>query len=173
MHSSSQHMTRRIRPEDSRALLAYFARLTSADPERVERPQDVAQISPEKERIWIQSRIDAENAREMVVRCVESLGEIVALGEVERLKRWIERHVAEIRFGLLPGHTDAGRELVAGLETEARKIGVEVLIYFHLQTQLTGLEIMRSLGYQEAGRIPRYYKRETGYVDRVYLMKLL
>jgi hypothetical protein len=166
-------MTRHIRLEDAEAFLTYFRRLTADDPERVERPQDVATISLEIERAWIQSRIDAETKQEMIVRCVESGGKIVALGEMERLKRWIERHVAEIRFGLLPGHQADGRELVAELEAGARKSGIEVLVYFHLASQVTGLDVMRSLGYQEVGRIPNFYKRETKYIDRVYLSKQL
>ena len=166
-------MIRCIGAEDAEAFLAYFRRLTEVDPERVERPEDVAQISPEKERIWIQSRIDAERAQEMVVRCVESGDMIIGLGEVERAKRWIERHVAEIRFGLLPGYQGEGHALVRELEEGARMIEIELLVYFHLETQVTGLSSMRSAGYREVGRIPRYYKREKEYVDRVYLSKPL
>ena len=165
--------SRRIAVTDAEAFLAYFARLTRLDPERVERPEDVAKLDVSMELSWIERRLDAERAGEMVVRCAEADGEIVALGELERLRRWIERHVAEIRFGVLPGHQEAARELVADLESRAREKGIEVLVYFHLATQTAGLAIMRSLGYEEIGRIPRFYKRDSEYVERVYLTKRL
>jgi len=164
---------RTITTDDAPKLLDYFRKLVEVDQERVERPEDVSRITLVRERQWISGKLKSEEDGDMIIRCVEVSGQIISLGEVERLKRWIERHVAEIRFGLLPDSKIFGMALVQELEQQAVSLGVEILVYFHLETQEQGLSIMRESGFGEIGRIPRYYKRQGGYVDRLYLAKHL
>lgn len=165
----------KMKLEQAESLLHYFKELVATDPKRVERPQDVAKITLEAERSWIQARIEDEKQKEMFVLCVEDgTGNVVAEGEVERKKRWIERHVAEIRFGVLPGHELAAKQMVAELIGTAKENGLEVLFYFHLKSQTTGIQIMKDLGFEEMGVLANYYKLASGeYVDRVFLSKQL
>ena len=161
-----------IRPPaagDAERLLRYFSALVRVDPERVERPEDVARLTVEDELRWIASRLT--DSDELHALCAEVNGEIVACGEVERMKRWIERHVAEIRFGVLPDHLEAGERLVDELVQAAGARGIETLVYFHLATQTQGIELMRRAGFHDAGRLQGYYKRGATYVDRVYLVR--
>ena len=171
--TSTSFEIREIRPEDAHGLLAYFRELVRVDPERVERPSDVDKITIEAEHAWIAKRQADETAGEMFVACVAVAGKIVGEGEVERGKRWIERHVAEIRFAVLPDYAHVARPLVEELVARARANGVEVLIYFHLESQTRGLRIMSECGFAVSGRVPRYYKRGSCYVDRLYLTKQL
>ncbi|KTB56172.1 hypothetical protein AO066_29285 [Pseudomonas fluorescens] len=158
--------------QDAVALLAFFSQLVERDPERVERPTDVLLLNPDKEAIWIGKLLEKEAAGEAIVLCVlNKASVIVGLGEVERRPRWIERHVAEIRFGLLPDYAEEGRELVRLLETRAKAIGIECLYYFHLATQSQGIAVVKACGFELAGTLPGYYKRESGYVDRVFYTK--
>jgi hypothetical protein len=165
---------RELRLEDAEGLLDYFRELVRTDPERVERPDDADKITLESQRAWIARRQQAQATGEMFAACALVDGKIVAEGEVERAKRWIERHVAEIRFGVLPVHAaQVAPQLVEVLVVRARDAGLEVLTYFHLETQTRGLGVMRSSGFDAAGRIPRYYKRGAEYVDRIYLVRVL
>lgn len=166
-------MIRQFAISDAENLLAYFRALVRADPERVERPEDADKLTVKDERSWIEKCLEAEKKNEMYVRCVEADGKIVAVGEIERKPRWIERHVGEIRFGVLPGYEKQAYQLVEELEGAAKRNGIEVLIYFHLATQKAGLAIMKKAKYAEIGRINDYYKRNNQYVDRVLLQKRL
>ena len=97
---------RKMKKEDSQGMLEFFRELVIVDQERVERSSDVARIDLATEETWIESRIKKEEEKEMAALVLEREGKIVAEGEIERLQRWIERHVAEIRFGMLPGNED-------------------------------------------------------------------
>lgn len=158
---------------DASAMLDFFQQLVVQDPERVERAQEVLGMSVDMERSWIQKRLKEEMAGERFALCADAGGGIVAVGEVERLKRWYERHVAEIRFGILPGHAQAGLELVRALAGKAAANGIEILVRYELSTQQTGLEVARQAGFEEAGRVPGYYRRPVGDVDRVCLTQSL
>jgi L-amino acid N-acyltransferase YncA len=165
---------RKIKIEDGENLLEFFHELVAADTERVERPQDVENITLEMEENWIMSRIKKEDEeKEMVVRIIKDGGKIVAEGEIEKLGRWIERHVAEIRFGMLPGNEEQTLEMVNELCSNAKKIGIEILQYFHLETQKSGIEIMKKAGFSEFGRAEKHYKRGSEYIDRIYMQKVL
>ena len=109
----------------------------------------------------------------MYALCCETSGKIIAVGEIERKQRWIEKHVAEIRFGVIPSNEDSAFELVKKLEEIAKNNGIEVLFYFHLTTQKNGIKIMRKAGFTDVGIIRKYYKRGQEYIDRVYLQKVL
>jgi RimJ/RimL family protein N-acetyltransferase len=159
--------------QDAAALLNYFKDLVTLDTKRVERPEDVAKITIENEVSWIKSRIEDETKGEMFVLCMKDENDqIIAEGEVERKKRWIERHVAEIRFGILPAYTQHAKTLVQQLIDLAKENGIEILFYFHLESQVAGIETMKQLGFKEIGIIENYYKLQNkDYVNRVYLSK--
>lgn len=157
---------------DAEKLLRYFSTLVEKDTNRVERIDDVRKISIKMEEDWISSLLLKQSEGAYAARCVyNSLGEIIGLGEIEKRPRWIERHVAEIRFGLLPDNFISGIDLIRTLEGLACDMGVEVLYYFHLRTQQQGLDIMKECQYKEAGVIENYYKIGETYVDRIYLQK--
>ena len=151
--------------------LSFFKELVRRDPERVERVSDVEKITLENEQAWVERLIQKEEQGEMIVRLGMESDNIVVEGEVERKSRWIERHVAEIRFGMLPNNESIAKEVVSELIKQARVQGIEILFYFHLRTQKAGISIMKDLGFKEFGVIEKYYKRDNEYVDRVYLMK--
>lgn len=165
---------RKIKIGDGGALLNFFKELVFLDKERVERPEDVNSITKEKENKWIKQRLIKEDQKDIFILCgVDSTGKIVVEGEVERLPRWIERHVAEIRFGMLPGHESIAKEVVKQLIKKAENNSIEILIYFHLETQKAGIKIMKKFGFKKFGRIKNYYKRNEKYINRLYLVKYL
>ncbi|TFY85347.1 N-acetyltransferase [Pseudomonas nabeulensis] len=164
----------KLSPTDADALLRFFCQLVDQDSERVERPEDALQLDHDKEVAWINGLLEKERAGEVAALCVlNDEAVIVGLGEVERRPRWIERHVAEIRFGLLPGCLDEGCELVRQLEQRATFMGIELLYYFHLATQSQGIAVLEACGFELSGELPGYYKKEQGYVDRVFYSKTL
>ncbi len=160
---------RKIKILDARNLLRYLNKLVEFDRERAERVEDVKKIKIDDEIDWIKVRLESERKKEMFVLCCEINGEIVSVGEVERSKRWIDRHVAEIRFGALLGYEDVVIQMLNQLVKKAKKNGVKVLVYFHLVSQKIGLSIMKRLGFYKVGIIKNYYKRRGEYVDRIYM----
>ena len=152
-------------------LLSFFKELVKRDLERVERISDVEKITLENEQTWIGRLLEKEKQGEMIVRIGMDNDNLVVEGEIERKPRWIERHVAEIRFGMLPGNETIAKEVITDLMEQARTQGIEILFYFHLQTQKAGISIMKELGFKEFGVMEKYYKRGDEYIDRVYLVK--
>lgn len=164
---------RKILETDAEGLLQYFNQLVALDPERVERPEDAKKLDLELELNWIRKRLSGEVENEMYTLCIECEGGIVAVGEIERGKRWIERHVGELRFGVLPEFHFAASKMVQELLSWGKATGIEVVLYFHLETQSKGIRTMKELGFKDCGRISKYYKRANQYVDRIYLSKSL
>jgi len=165
---------RRIKPSDSQKLLDYFINIVQLDPQRVERYKDVITLTVQDEIHWIEQRIKSEQSKEMVVLCCEIENQIVAVGEVERKKRWIERHVGEIRFAVLPAYKKLAFHLLEKLIEKSKNIEIEVLIYFHLSSQLNGIELVEMFDFAKMGTVPNYYKLENGtYVNRLYYYKIL
>lgn len=160
---------RKIKVSDAKNLLIFLNKLVKFDPERAERPEDIKEIRINAEINWIKDRLRLENKKEMFVLCCEVNGEIVFVGEVEKSKRWIDRHVAEIRFGALPGYEDAVIRALNQLIKKAKKNRIKVLVYFQLVSQKIGLPIMKKIGFYQAGIIKNYYKRRGEYIDRVYM----
>ena len=160
---------RKITIEDGSAMLDFFKRLVKEDPERVERPVDIAKLTVADELTWIDQRVDREKSRKLFDRIDVKEKEIVAEGEIERMKRWIEKHVAELRFGVLPGHEEVAQELVQELIGIAKVNDIEVLLYFHLATQKAGISVVKKAGFYEVGRIKNYYKNKDLYIDRIYM----
>jgi len=157
---------------DADRLLSYFCQLVELDSERVERCEDAQLLNHEKEVKWIEGLLKKEQAGDAIALCVlNEQSTIVGLGEVERRPRWIERHVAEIRFGLLPDHADAGIALVNLLEQQAKGIGIELLYYFHLASQSQGITVIEACGFDFSGVLPSYYKKGGAYIDRVLYAK--
>jgi RimJ/RimL family protein N-acetyltransferase len=164
---------RELKIEDAEKLLAYFKNLVLADPERAERVSDVENFGIEDEKNWIRERLEGEKEKEIFTLCCEDNGRIVAQGEVERQKRWIERHVAEIRFGVLPGYEEQAFEMVEFLIRKAKENRIEVLVYFHLASQKAGLFIIKKAGFSDAGVLEKYYKKDGKYIDRIYMSLIL
>lgn len=162
-------MYRQPQPQDASRLLDFFKRLVLLDPERVEQASSVNKISLAMERQWLRRRLTIMKAGELLIRIGDSGDKILVVAEIQRKPRWIERHVGEIRFGMIPGEGEVAKKVLTQIIEEARDCGIETLIYCHLQTQTAGLSIMRSLRFTNAGRIKRYYKRGGSYIDRVYL----
>jgi N-acetylglutamate synthase-like GNAT family acetyltransferase len=164
---------RKITTNDAEALLVYLEELVLKDRERVEDINYFNSFTLSDEVKWIENKIISEEAREIFVRVVEQDNQIIAEGEVEKLKRSVERHVAEIRFGVLPGNEDAGEQVVEELMSIAKSNGIKILLYFHLSTQKAGIEIIKKLGFKLMGEIKSYYQFSDRLVDRVYYVKYL
>src|SRR5579871_6556960 len=167
----SEPTFRQLRLDDAGSLLAFFRQLVAQDPERVERLEDVARMSLADETKWIEARLPHQSPVRLYALCCEVDGRIVAEGEFERQPRWIERHVAEIRFGVLPDFVHVASSLVDRLVAAAQAVGIEVLVYFHLATQARGLHLMEGAGFKVVGQLKNYYKRGSEYVDRIYLTR--
>lgn len=166
---------RKAKLADAQSLITYFNKLVVEDTARVEKSTHAKEITLEMEKKWILQRLEKEENNNLFMRIIEDGGNgIVGSGEVERKSRWIEQHVAEIRYAILPSYKEHAHLLVGNLIDIAKVNNISLLIYFHLETQVHGLSTMKSLGFKEAGRFENYYLLENGeYVDRILLQKTL
>jgi len=165
---------RKIKKSDRDLLLTFFSKLVALSPERVERPSDAKKITKKDEEKWIEKRLIKEKNKDIFDLCgIHENGEIVTEGEVERMPRWIEKHVAEIRFGVLPENEIIAENLLKNLTKTAKENNINILLYFHLETQKKGIQIMKNLGFEKFGVIKKYYKRENEYINRIYFVKYL
>ncbi|WP_017255025.1 hypothetical protein [Pseudomonas tolaasii] len=155
------------------ALLSYFHTLVQLDNKRVERAEDVAKLSLADEQRWINTLTQRTVNREGASFCIKIDNDVIGLGEVERKPRWIERHTAEIRFGILPGYKPEGKLLVSALVAAARDIDITTLYYFHLESQAQGIEIITESDFNYAGKLRNYYKQGAHYLDRLFFERLL
>lgn len=165
---------RKIKKSDKNLLLKFFYDLVSLSPERVERLEDVINITQNDEERWIEKRLAREKNKEIFVLCgINENNGVVTEGEIERMPRWIEKHVAEIRFGVLPKYELTAEKLLKELIKKAKKNKIEILVYFHLESQKSGIKIVKKLGFKKFGVIKKYYKRRDKYINRIYFVKYL
>ena len=77
---------------------------------------------------------------------------------IERLSTYYEQHVAHITFRIAPAYLSQAEDLISAVETEARKIGIEIL---HIQIagrDIDQIELIKSLSFEETARFKRHFK---------------
>ncbi|OGY18017.1 MAG: hypothetical protein A2784_00900 [Candidatus Chisholmbacteria bacterium RIFCSPHIGHO2_01_FULL_48_12] len=99
--------------------------------------------------------------------------EIVGKSDIRPLPRDIDKHVVELGFGLLDGHTKAGEQLLTFMMEEVKRRGFEIALYFILGRNRHFRNLFKNVGFQEVGRISKFYKRNGVYDDRIILERNL
>lgn len=99
--------------------------------------------------------------------------EIVGKSDIRPLTRYIDKHVVELGFGLLGQHAEAGEQLLRFMMKEVKRRGFEVVLYFILGRNRYFRDIFKNAGFQEVGRISKFYKRNGVYDDRIILERNL
>lgn len=100
-------------------------------------------------------------------------GAIVGKSDIRPLIRYIDKHVVELGFGLLDGHTKAGEQLLTFMIEEVKSRSFELVLYFILGRNHYFRNIFTGVGFEEVGKISNFYKRNGTYDDRIILEKKL
>ena len=159
---------------DAQDLLKFVKCLVTIDTERVEQIDKVDKLTIKDEVQWLSVILEKMKSGNYHTLCLrDSNNLLLGFGEIECRPRAMEKHVAELRFGLLPSYVEAGKYLVQSLENIARTMAIKLIYYFHLATQHQGLQVMQNSGYSHAGCLEGYYLKEGIYIDRIYLAKQL
>jgi L-amino acid N-acyltransferase YncA len=113
---------------------------------------------------------DVEKGRSVVV-IAEANGKVVGMTNAKNRGGRL-RHTAGLGVFVRREHRDQGigSEMMRELETQARRIGVEVL-YLEVYSISPAIELYKRLGYTEYGRLPGGIKYRGGYVDIVSMYK--
>jgi len=164
-----KYTIRKMRVTDAAALAKWFNKFVDQDVGVVEN----FHVNSKQEESYIKDMLAKEKTGEASCRLILLNGRIVGKADLLPLKRYIDKHVAEISFGILMGESEMGITLLAELEKIAIKEGLEQIIYFILSNNEYFIKIFSSLGYKEVGRIKNFYKKESSYFDRVILQKEL
>lgn len=99
--------------------------------------------------------------------------EIVGKSDIRPFTRYIDKHVVELGFGLLDQHAKAGEQILTFMIEELKRRGFEIALYFILGRNRYFRNIFKNVGFQEVGRISKFYKRNGVYNDRIILEKNL
>ncbi len=165
---------RLIEPDDAKKLMVFFGKLVSEDPNRAETLQDVQARTIEKENGRTLQRISDNESDECISLVISNDENIYGDCEIKRLKRLVDRHVGELSFGILTGFEDYGKQMIDGLLQKAKEIGIELVYFVHLESQVRGIKLVSELGFQQSGKIDKYYKLENkNYISRVIYTKIL
>ena len=82
--------------------------MVTTDPERVEQIDKVGKLTIGEEIRWLLCILEKMKSGNYYTLCLRGSDDmLLGFGEIERKQRTIERHVAELRFGLLPGYVEA------------------------------------------------------------------
>lgn len=95
--------------------------------------------------------------------------EIVAKVDVKPLKRTVDRHIAELSFGVLREYREAGVALLKEVVRQARAGGLKGLLYYVMSCNTLFQEIFKAVDFVKCGVIPRFYHVDDTYWDRVIL----
>jgi hypothetical protein len=98
---------------DAQNLLDFFKHLVTVDLERVEQLDKVGKLTLEDEIQRLSSILEKMEFGNHNTLCLRGSDDILlGFGEIERRPTVMERHVAELWFGLLPDHIEEGMHLV-------------------------------------------------------------
>ena len=113
---------------------------------------------------------DAERGRSVVV-IAEANGKVVGMTNAKNRGGRL-RHTAGLGVFVRRAYRGQGigSEMMMELETQARRIGIEVL-YLEVYSISPAVELYKRLGYTEYGRLPEGIKYRGGYVDTVSMYK--
>lgn len=101
-------------------------------------------------------------------------GKIIGKVDLRPLSRECDKHVGEISFGLLKGYPEAGVDLLAKVESAARRNKIHALIYYILEKNSYFQEIFLRSGFSKIGSLPNFYRFSDGDSDhRVIFHKQL
>ena len=129
-----------------------------------------------EEKRWLKGWLDDIRAKRGVMLLVESNGRIVGNCTIN-LFPWKCSHVAD--FGIALSREVRGKGIGSALMAKAialackRMRGIEILELKVFDYNKRAMKLYRSLGFVEAGRIPKGVKEGNDYFDDITMIKIL
>ncbi len=104
----------------------------------------------------------------------ESDGDVVGHADVWRGAGFSD-HVGTLGILVTSTHRDAGigRELMLEAESQARRIGFEVMKLEVYARNARAIHLYEGVGYATVGRLPKEIKRDGGYLEAMIMVKNL
>ena len=161
---------RNARPEDSAALIEYL-RITSAEtPYLIREPEEIT-ITEEKEKQFIQAKIDAEREL-MLVAFIDGkhIGNC-SLMSIAPYKRYCHR--CDVAIALYKEYCGCGigKAMLQTVLDVAKNIGYEQAELTVVSGNDKAYHLYESLGFKECGRMPNANKYDDGtYSDDIYMV---
>lgn len=154
---------------DSEKLMIWFNKLIDEEWGIAEKEK----MTIENETKWLNERLKSVKKGESIFLIQEENNEIIACASLERLKRYIDKHVAELSFGVLKGYENKTNELMEQAIEKSKEKKIKVLIYYILACNERFIDIMKGAGFNEVGKISNFYLKNGKYIDRVIMQKVL
>lgn len=116
---------------------------------------------------------DLEKGRRIAI-AAEVDGRFIGLVEVTP-ERGASSHVGVLGISVRDGYRDVGigTEMMREAENQARRLGIEILTLDVFASNSRARHLYEKLGYRAVGCIPRFFKRDGAYIDRIIMAKNL
>lgn len=116
---------------------------------------------------------DVEKDRRIAI-AAEVDGRFIGLVEVTP-ERGSSAHVGILGIAIKEGYRDVGivTEMIREAETQAKRLGIEIITLDVFASNLRARHLYEKLGYKAVGCIPRFFKRDGAYIDRIMMAKTL
>lgn len=98
---------------------------------------------------------------------------IIGKADISPLLRYIDKHVAEIGYGILKDNSRAGLQLLKYVEETMKKRKFEIALYCILARNKYFRSLFKKAGFKEVGKIVKFYKTKKGYDNRIILEKII
>lgn len=123
---------------------------------------------------WLATLLSDVEKDKRVAIAAEVDGRFIGLVEV-RPERGSSAHVGTLGIAIREGYRDVGigTEMMREAENQAKWLGIEMLTLDVFATNSRARHLYEKLGYRIVGFIPRFFKRDGAYIDRVIMAKTL
>ncbi|MEM4727137.1 MAG: GNAT family N-acetyltransferase [Candidatus Bathyarchaeia archaeon] len=128
----------------------------------------------EEEVDWLASLLsDVEKDRRVAI-AAEVDGRFIGLVEVTP-EKGSSAHVGVLGIAVKGGYRDVGigTEMMKEAEDQAKRMGIEIVILDVFASNSRARHLYEKLGYSVVGCIPRFFKRNGAYIDRIIMAKTL
>lgn len=156
---------RKLMLADMEKVTLWFNRLVDEQPGIVENTK----VEPLTANSFIKNQVALMEEGRLLCLVATCGTKIVAKVDVKPLERTVDRHIAELSFGVLREHRDAGIALLKEAVRQARDRGLKGLLYYVMSCNTLFQEIFEAVGFVKCGVIPRFYRVDDTYWDRVIL----
>lgn len=131
-------------------------------------------VTREEEIDWLARTLSNLEKDEIFFLVTEVDGKVVASSDIHPLHGW-ESHVGMLGIGIKRGFREIGlgTEMMKALETQARKMGLKVLMLSAFATNKRAIHVYEKVGYVQTGYIPKKHFRDGQYIDEVIMTKIL
>ena len=129
--------------------------------------------SQKESREWISKTIEELKKRVALMLVAEVDGIVAGTCDVRKLDREVRKHQAEFGINIIKDYREIGlgTEMIKAIMGIARDMGIEILKLNVVSDNSRARHVYEKCGFKVYGKIPKGFKRKTGYQDEILMMR--